>query len=116
MARWRKVWHILAMKRSQNAHDPEKWTTFKQYNVRDVEVEQAIQKKLSHFPVPEFVWDEYHIDQEINDRGIMLDMTVVENAIRFDAFSKAALIATMKDKTELENPNSVQQMRDWLSS
>lgn len=76
----------------------------------------SIQKKLSHFPVPEFVWDEYHIDQEINDRGIMLDMNVVENAIRFDTFSKAALNATMKDKTELENPNSVQQMRDWLSS
>lgn len=102
--------------RNLPTHDPEKWTTFKQYNVRDVEVEQSIQKKLSHFPVPKFVWDEYHIDQEINDRGIMLDMTVVENAIRFDAFSKAALIATMKDKTELENPNSVQQMRDWLSS
>lgn len=102
--------------RNLPAHDPEKWTTFKQYNVRDVVVEMGVQKKLSHFPVPEFVWDEYHIDQEINDRGIMLDMTVVENAIRFDAFSKAALIATMKDKTELENPNSVQQMRDWLSS
>lgn len=102
--------------RNLPTHDPEKWTTFKQYNVRDVVVEMGIQKKLSHFPVPEFVWDEYHIDQEINDRGIMLDMTVVENAIRFDAFSKAALIATMKDKTELENPNSVQQMRDWLSS
>ncbi len=102
--------------RNLPTHDPEKWTTFKQYNVRDVVVEMGVQKKLSHFPVPEFVWDEYHIDQEINDRGIMLDMTVVENAIRFDAFSKAALIATMKDKTELENPNSVQQMRDWLSS
>lgn len=102
--------------RNLPAHDHEKWTTFKQYNVRDVVVEMGVQKKLSHFPVPGFVWDEYHIDQEINDRGIMLDMTVVENAIRFDAFSKAALIATMKDKTELENPNSVQQMRDWLSS
>ena len=102
--------------RNLPTHDPDKWTTFKQYNVRDVVVEMGIQKKLSHFPVPEFVWEEYHIDQEINDRGIMLDMTVVENAIRFDAFSKAALIATMKDKTELENPNSVQQMKDWLSS
>ena len=97
-------------------HDPEKWSTFKQYNIRDVEVEQAIQKKLSGFPVPDSVWDEYHRDQEINDRGIMLDMSVVENAIKFDTFSKAALIATMKDKTELENPNSVQQMKDWLAS
>lgn len=97
-------------------HDPEKWATFKQYNIRDVEVEQSIQKKLSHFPVPDFIWDEYHIDQQINDRGIMLDLSVVENAIKFDAFSKATLMATMKDKTELENPNSVQQMKDWLSS
>ncbi len=97
-------------------HDSEKWDTFKKYNVRDVEVEQSIQKKLSHFPVPEFVWAEYHRDQEINDRGIMLDMTVVENAIKFDAFSKAALIATLKNKTALENPNSVQQMKDWLAS
>ena len=95
---------------------PEKWELFKKYNKRDVEVEMSIQHKLSRFPVPDSVWEEYHIDQEINDRGIMLDMDVVKNAIRFDSFSKARLMGTMKDKTELENPNSVAQMKDWLSS
>ena len=97
-------------------HDPEKWETFKKYNQRDVEVEISIQHRLSRFPVPEFIWEEYRIDQEINDRGILLDMKVVKNAIRFDAFSKTALMAIMKDKTELENPNSVQQMKEWLSN
>lgn len=96
-------------------HAPEKWETFKAYNKRDVEVEMSIQHKLSRFPVPEFIWEEYRIDQKINDRGIMLDMDVVENAIRFDAFSKAALMSTMKDKTELDNPNSVQQIKGWLA-
>ena len=96
-------------------HAPEKWETFKKYNRRDVEVEMSIQHKLSRFPVPDFIWEEYRIDQEINDRGILLDMDVVENAIKFDAFSKMRLMATMKDKTELENPNSVQQMKEWLS-
>lgn len=95
-------------------HAPDKWEMFKSYNKRDVEVEMNIQKKLSRFPVPDFVWNEYHLDQEINDRGIMLDMEVVKNAIRFDAFSKARLIGTLKEKTELENPNSVTQMKDWL--
>ncbi|WP_022761911.1 DNA polymerase [Butyrivibrio sp. AD3002] len=102
--------------RNLPCHDKGKWNTFKSYNIRDVVVEQEIQKRLSGYPVPDSVWEEYHRDQEINDRGILLDMTVVQNAIKFDAFSKAALIATMKDKTELENPNSVQQMKDWLSS
>ena len=102
--------------RNMPSDAPEKWELFKKYNKRDVEVEMSIQQKLSRFPVPDSVWDEYHLDQEINDRGIMLDMDVVTNAIRFDAFSKARLIGTLKDKTELENPNSVVQMRDWLSS
>lgn len=74
------------------------------------------QQKLSRFPVPDQVWDEYHIDQEINDQGILLDMDVVTNAISFDAFSRARLMGTLKDKTELENPNSVAQMKDWLAS
>lgn len=95
---------------------PDKWDLFKKYNKRDVEVEMSIQQKLSRFPVPDSVWDEYHIDQEINDRGILLDMDVVTNAIKFDAFSKARLMGTLKDKTELENPNSVTQMKDWLIS
>ena len=102
--------------RNMPSDAPEKWEMFKLYNKRDVEVEMNIQQKLSRFPVPDSVWNEYHLDQEINDRGIMLDMDVVKNAIRFDAFSKARLIGTLKDKTELENPNSVVQMKDWLSS
>ena len=96
-------------------HDPEKWSLFKSYNKRDVEVEMAIQKRLSKYPVPDFIWDEYHLDQEINDRGIALDMDVVENAIAFDEWSKAALSETMQDITGVENPNSVMQMKAWLS-
>ena len=102
--------------RNMPSDAPDKWELFKKYNKRDVEVEMSIQQKLSRFPVPDSVWDEYHIDQEINDRGILLDMDVVTNAIKFDAFSKARLIGTLKDKTELENPNSVTQMKDWLIS
>ena len=102
--------------RNMPSDAPDKWELFKKYNKRDVEVEMSIQQKLSRFPVPDSVWDEYHIDQEINDRGILLDMDVVTNAIKLDAFSKARLIGTLKDKTELENPNSVTQMKDWLIS
>ena len=96
-------------------HDREKWERFKFYNKRDVEVEISIQKKLSQYPVPDFVWDEYHIDQEINDRGIALDMTMVENAITMDEKSKEELHAALKRITNLENPNSVMQMKQWLS-
>ena len=88
---------------------------FKSYNLRDVETEMAIQEKLSRFPVPEFVWDEYHLDQEINDRGIRLDMDVVRNAIEMDTLSKAELTEKMQTLTALENPNSVAQMKAWLS-
>ena len=101
--------------RNLSEHDPEKWSLFKSYNKRDVEVEMAIQKRLSKYPVPDFIWDEYHLDQEINDRGIALDMDVVENAITFDERSKAALSETMQDITGVENPNSVVQMKAWLS-
>ena len=97
-------------------HDMEKWDAFKAYNKRDVEAEMAIQQKLSRFPVPEPIWDEYHIDQEINDRGIALDMKIAENAIRFDALSRKRLTASLKEKTGLENPNSVAQMKRWLTS
>lgn len=96
-------------------HDPEKWELFKKYNQRDVDVEMAIQKRLAKFPVPEQVWSEYHLDQEINDRGIMLDMTVVQNAIAFDEKSKSALMLQMQNLTGLDNPNSVVQMKEWLS-
>lgn len=95
-------------------HDMEKWNTFIFYNKRDVEVEMSIQDRLKKFPVPDFVWDEYHLDQEINDRGIALDMAVVENAIVFDAKSKAELAEKMQKLTDLDNPNSVVQMQQWL--
>ena len=96
-------------------HAPDKWEIFKAYNKRDVEVEVSIKDRLSKFPVPESVWEEYHLDQEINDRGIMLDMDVVENAIAFDEKSKAGLMIAMQNITNLENPNSVVQMKQWLS-
>lgn len=96
-------------------HDLEKWELFKFYNQRDVEVEQSIQKKLHSFSVPDFVWEEFWLDQEINDRGILLDLTLVENAIALDEISKDKLSDAMKDITELENPNSVAQMKQWLS-
>lgn len=96
-------------------HAPDKWETFKTYNKRDVDVEMAIKQRLSKFPVPDFVWEEYHLDQEINDRGIMLDMDVVENAIAFDEKSKAELMIAMQNITNLDNPNSIVQMKQWLS-
>lgn len=96
-------------------HDAEKWETFKTYNKRDVEVEMSIQDRLKKYPVPDFVWEEYHIDQEINDRGIALDMTLVKNAIAFDEKSKTELSEKMKELTNLDNPNSVQQMKQWLA-
>ena len=95
-------------------HDREKWERFKAYNFRDVEAEMQIQQRLSKFPVPEFVWEEYRQDQEINDRGIGVDMEMVRNAIAMDGRSKADLSAAMQKLTKLENPNSVQQMKQWL--
>ena len=96
-------------------HDSEKWMRFKEYNLRDVEVETDIKKRLAKYPVPDFIWDEYHLDQEINDRGIALDMNVVRNAISFDGHSRETLTASMQAITGLENPNSVQQMKEWLA-
>ena len=96
-------------------HAPEKWATFVAYNRRDVEVELSIKEKLKNFPVPEFLWDEYHLDQEINDRGIGVDMKLVTNAITFDERSKGTISSQMKDMTDLENPNSVVQMKAWLA-
>ena len=94
---------------------PEKWAAFKAYNKRDVEAELAIQAKLVKFPVPDEVWDEYHLDQEINDRGIPVDMTMVRQAIAIDEKSRNRLTALMQKMTELDNPNSVQQMKQWLA-
>lgn len=96
-------------------HDPEKWSLFKFYNQRDVEVEMSIQKRLAHYPVPDQVWEEYHLDQEINDRGIQLDMDVVNNAIAFDERSKEKLTRKLQKLTSLDNPNSVVQMKQWLA-
>ena len=96
-------------------HAPEKWELFKKYNQRDVEVEMQIQERLRNYPVPDFVWDEYHQDQEINDRGIMIDPTVVEQAIRMDEISKGDLMSRMQKMTGLENPNSVVQMKEYLA-
>lgn len=96
-------------------HAPDKWALFKEYNKRDVEVEMSIKEKLRKFPIPEFVWEEYHLDQVINDRGIFLDMQLVKNAIAFDERSKETISSQMKDMTDLDNPNSVVQMKAWLS-
>jgi len=96
-------------------HDMSKWSLFKKYNIRDVEVEQALKNRLESYAVPEFVWDEYHLDQEINDRGILLDMGVVKNAILIDEKSKEEITAAMKELTNLDNPNSVMQVKQWLS-
>lgn len=101
--------------RNLPGHDREKWERFKAYNLRDVEAEMQIQQRLSRYPVPDFVWEEYQQDQEINDRGIGVDMEMVRNAIAIDGRSKAELSAAMKELTGLENPNSVQQMKQWLS-
>ena len=101
--------------RNRPFHAPDKWEAFKRYNIRDVETEMGIQHKLRKFPVPNEVWEEYHIDQEINDRGVRLDMELVSQAIAMDTRSREELTAAIKDMTELENPNSVQQMKQWLS-
>ena len=101
--------------RNLPAHAPDKWLAFKKYNIRDVEVEMSIQTRLAKYPVPDSVWDEYHLDQEINDRGVALDMELVRQAIQMDGRSRSELTQAMKELTELENPNSVQQMKGWLS-
>lgn len=101
--------------RNRPFHAPDKWEAFKRYNVRDVEAEMGIQQKLSQFPVLPQVWEEYDIDQEINDRGVRIDMELVERAIEMDARSRQELTDAMKRMTALENPNSVQQMKQWLS-
>lgn len=96
-------------------HAPEKWDLFKKYNQRDVEVEMQIQQRLKNYPVPDFVWDEYHLDQEINDRGIMIDRQLVEQAIGIDEQTKKDLMARMQKLTGLDNPNSVMQLKGYLA-
>ena len=102
--------------RNLPCHAPDKWEMFKRYNIRDVETEMGIQQRLSKFPVPDFVWEEYHLDQEINDRGVKIDMELVRQAIAIDERSRNKLISAMREFTQLENPNSVQQMKGWLAN
>lgn len=101
--------------RNMPSDDEEKWQRFKAYNKRDVETEMQIQQRLIKFPVPEDIWDEYRLDQEINDRGIKVDMDFVKQAIGMDEISHEKLMSAMQQMTELDNPNSVQQMKGWLS-
>jgi DNA polymerase len=104
-------------KRTRNLpeHAPDKWAAFKAYNRRDVETEMGIQDTLGKFPVPDFIWREYLLDQQINDRGVTLDMTLVNNAIAADVRSRTELTRLMREITELDNPNSVSQMKTWLA-
>lgn len=101
--------------RNMPSDAPDKWERFKAYNIRDVEAEMQIQERLLKFPVPDMVWDEYHLDQEINDRGIMVDMPFVEQCIEIDRVSHDSLTAAMQELTSLDNPNSVVQMKGWLA-
>ena len=95
---------------------PDKWEIFKAYNKRDVEAELEIDRKLLRFPVPDFLWKEFYLDQEINDRGILVDMQLADKAIGLDAEAKEELTAEMKRLTGVENPNSVYQLLDWLET
>ena len=100
--------------RNLPVHAQDKWERFKAYNVRDVEAEMSVQSKLAGFPVSSDIWEEYRISEEINDRGVAVDMELVRQAIRIDARSREKLTAAMKELTELDNPNSVQQLKQWL--
>ncbi|MBD9023034.1 MAG: hypothetical protein EGR10_10525 [Megasphaera elsdenii] len=102
--------------RNLPSHAPDKWNLFKSYNKRDVEVEMAIQERLQKYPVPDQVWEEYHQDQEINDRGIAIDLELARQAVAMDAKSRESLMTALKEKTGLENPNSVLQMLRWLEA
>ncbi|WP_340080685.1 DNA polymerase [Streptococcus agalactiae] len=95
-------------------HAPDKWSAFIDYNKRDVEVELAIKEKLRNYPVPDFVWEEYHQDQVINDRGIGIDVDFVKAAIGIDGESKTKIQEELRKLTRLDNPNSVLQMIGWL--
>ena len=97
------------------ADAPDRWATFKAYNLRDVETEMGIQERLRNYPVPDEVWEQYHLDQQINDRGIALDRTLVKNAIAMDEQARQELTAKLQELTMLDNPNSVQQMKSWLA-
>ena len=101
--------------RNLPSNDPDKWAEFKAYNIRDVEVELAIQKRLEKFPVLDQEWQNYILDQEINDQGILLDMNLVRQAISLDGRARVELMEAMQGLTNLENPNSVAQLKTWLA-
>ena len=96
-------------------HDLEKWSTFKEYNHRDVETEMEIKKKLSAFPMPQSEWENYWIDQNINDRGILIDEILVDSAIKFDEILREENMDRAIELTGLENPNSPLQLKEWLN-
>ena len=102
-------------RRNHPSDAPDKWSLFVEYNKRDVEVEMAIHQRLAGFPVPDTVWDEYHLDQRINDRGVLVDRTLVQRAIEMDSLSRQELVSRMRELTDLENPNSVSQVKTWLA-
>lgn len=100
----------------QPMESPAKWKLFKTYNKRDVEAEMEIDRKLEKFPVPDFIWEEFYIDQKINDRGIAVDMTLALSAIQIDETISDKLSKEMCRLTGVENPNSVYQLLDWLET
>lgn len=102
-------------RRNRPADAPDKWELFVDYNKRDVEVELAIHQRLRRFPVPDAIWDEYHLDQRINDRGVLIDRQLVRSAIEMDSLSRQELVSRMQVITDLENPNSVSQVKTWLA-
>ena len=101
--------------RNFSYHDKIKWEAFKTYNIRDVDTEKEIQCKLTKFPVPDFIWEEFNLDQEINDRGIKVDLDFVNRVIALDDKVRTKLMSELQILTELENPNSVVQLKGWLS-
>lgn len=102
-------------KRHLPADAPDKWQTFKDYNNRDVDVEQAIRKRVRRLQPAAFDELLYIADQEINDRGVMIDQVLVDAAARFDDEYKAELLKQAQEMTEMENPNSPAQIKDWIS-
>lgn|GEM_PF-18033 len=101
--------------RNKSGDAVDKWDQFIEYNKRDVEVELAIHRRLGRFSVPDAIWDEYHLDQRINDRGVLIDRELVRRAIEMDSLSRQELVSRMKELTDLENPNSVPQVKTWLA-
>ena len=95
-------------------HDPEKWEMFKEYCLQDVRTERDIRYKLEKFPMPDFEWENYHVDQRINDRGVKIDTELVEQAIKCDQQNSAEMEAEAKRITGLVNPNSISQLKGWL--